>query len=145
MTTTDGLEWLRQRIEWDKAHRVRYRLRRVWYHATHPRKAYRQAIYWPVRRFIERGRRGWSVSDTWGFDTYIAGVLADGIERLRDDLHGHPGNLTPEEWESILTEMAAGFRRWANHYDDIPSEDEAYRAVRKSIRLMHRWFGHLWD
>jgi len=99
-------------------------------------------VYWPVRTFWERGRRGWSVSDTWGLDTYLSRVIAGSVERLRDDLHGHPCDLTPEKWEAILTEIAQGFRSWEQHWD---ADDEAYRQVQRSIRLMGKWFGHLWD
>lgn len=140
----DVLAWLDKQIAWDKAHPIRYRLRRVRHHLGHPVKAYRSAIYWPVRTFWERGRKGVGISDTWGLDTYISKVMAEGIARLRADAHGYPMTLTEGEWDSVLAEMEQGFRRWSAHWDD-PDEDEAYRQVRRSIRLMHRWFGHLWD
>lgn len=141
---TDAFQSLRDSLAWDNAHPVRYVMRRVRYHVSHPRRAYRQFVYWPARTFWERGRRGWSVSDTWGLDTYLSRVIAGGVERLRDDLHGYPGGLTPEKWEAILTEIAAGFRGWERHWE-LDDEDEAYRQVQKSIRLMGKWFGHLWD
>jgi hypothetical protein len=146
MTETDPFAWLEQRIEWDKAHPMRYRLRRVWHHAAHPRKTYRQFVYWPIRTFVERGRKGVSVSDTWSFDVYIAGVMAEGLSRLRQGTHGYPMNLDEEKWDSILAEMETGFRAWSEHsFSCGNAEIEAQRQVRRSIRLMHRWFGHLWD
>ena len=140
----DGLDWMRQRIAWDKAHPVRYRMGRVWYRLRHPLRDYREFVYWPVRSFIERGRRGWSVRDVWCLDGYIAQVMSESLAHLRAHGHGYPGELTAEQWDAILADMESGFRRWANHWDD-PDDEEAYRQVRRSIRLMHRWFGHLWD
>ncbi len=140
----DGLEWMRESIAWDRAHRVRYHLRRTWYWLTHPMTAYRKAIYWPVRTFIERGRRGWSVQDTWSLDTYLARVMAESLAYLRVHAHGYPANITAEGWDAILTEMEGGFRRWTEHFDDS-DEEEAYRQVQASIQLMHEWFANLWD
>lgn len=84
------------------------------------------------------------MSDAWGADTYIAGVMAGMCEQLRRSC-SYPITTTPEEWESILAEMAEGFRRWANHWEDPDGGREAYRLALRSIRLMHRWFGDLWD
>jgi len=35
-----------------------------------------------VKTFIQRGMRGWSDSDTWSFDFYLAKVISEGIEHL---------------------------------------------------------------
>lgn len=92
----------------------------------------------------QRAERGWADCDTWNLDTYISQVLGEALIHLRDHTQGYPSNITEEEWSDILTRMASGFTRWADHFDD-PDEQDAYRQVRASIRLMHRWFGHLWD
>ncbi len=138
------LKWMEERIAWDRAHRVRYLLGRGWYRLTHPMSEYRKHVYWPIRSFIERGRRGWSVQDTWNLDGYIARVMAESLAYLRVHAHGYPADLTAEKWDAILADMESGFRRWVDHYDD-PDEGEAYRQVQRSIRLMHRHFAGLWD
>ena len=79
-----------QRESWDRAHpwlRRWYRLSGwAWRHEgwLNPREWYR-TIKW----FIQRGRRGWSDRDLWGFDTYLALVIAEGIERLIEVKHGY--------------------------------------------------------
>lgn len=141
----EGLEWLDQSIAWDRAHPVRYRARRIWYWTTHPAKVYKTYVYWPIRTFIERGRRGWSVRDAWSLDTYLARVMAESIRHLRLNSHGYPNELTPEKWASILEEMEIGFSLWADHMEYPGGEEEAYLAVQNSLRVMTEWFGNLWD
>ena len=94
-----------------------------------------------------RGRQGWVPSDTWNLDGYLAALLADALTYLRDHGHGHPGNITQETWDGILAEMVEGFAAWRDHdtVASVAAEDEAYRKLRRSLRLMHRWYGHLWD
>lgn len=45
--------------------------------------------YHSVKWFIQRGRRGWSDRDVWGFDTYLARVIAEGVEHLIETKHGY--------------------------------------------------------
>src|SRR5258708_7263452 len=43
-----------------------------------------------IKRGTQRWRRGWSDEDVWGFDTYLASVLAGGLKRLAGHHHGVP-------------------------------------------------------
>jgi len=46
---------------------------------------YVSSIPLEVKSFIQRGIRGWSDSDTWNFDYYLAKVISEGVEHLRDN------------------------------------------------------------
>jgi predicted transcriptional regulator len=35
-----------------------------------------------IKRFIQRGQRGWADCDTWGFDYYLGKIISEGIEHL---------------------------------------------------------------
>ena len=48
-----------------------------------------KAWYRSIKWFIQRGRRGWADCDAWGFDTYLARVIAEGVERLILVKHGY--------------------------------------------------------
>lgn len=100
-----------------------------------------------IKDFWQRGRRGWADRDTWSFDTYLAELLAGALRHLAEHSHGHPIGLTTEGWLAILSEMADGFEAWAHLYNlaDADEERAAYRKLQRSVRLLHRWFGHLWD
>lgn len=92
---------------------------------------------------FQRARRGYSTPDTFGFDTYLAGVIAGGVQELRDREIGHPGTLTADEWNRILDEIVAGFRQY--HAADASGHDPDYDAVDHSLGLLREWWPHLWD
>lgn len=116
------------------------RLRRRWARIT--------AIPGRVRAFIERGRHGVSVVDAWDFYAYVAAVIARSVRIIREEGHGHPGDLDWPEWEAILREMEEGFALWANESadDEWPLLSEEKRAKQqRALKLFKRWFPHLWD
>ena len=91
-----------------------------------------------------RGERGWAPSDIWSMDDYLCFVLAPMLREMKGS--GAPDPLTFEQWDDILEEMAIGFDRWGGHFElhDREDEDAAYKAVRRSLTLMRRYFGSLW-
>lgn len=116
-----------------------------------------------IKWFIQRGQRGWSDRDTWGFDIYLAEVLASGLVYLRDNLHGHPVNedtcnqcLSAEEheckgfenWKNILNEMIEGFELLkADDEWFVPSErrEEYKQKTERAKELLVKYWGSLWD
>ena len=66
-----------------------------------------------IRYWIQRARRGYSDEDIWGFQDYLARVIAGGIGQLRNRTRGHPGTISAEEWENILTTIEDGFCEYA--------------------------------
>jgi len=70
-----------------------------------------------IRDFIQRGRRGWANSDTWGFAYYLSKVILGGVEHLEKIQHGLP-TWTPgkteleaqDEWDCILNAIINTFR-----------------------------------
>ena len=138
--------------------------------------------YWeyrprPLRRltaFIQRGRRGWAVEDTWSFSQYLAKVIAGGVEYLRDHNHGYqtredhfclqeagrdkeyhqivlPFTHDPcnckEWWDEQLTLIANGFKEWAEDELGDTLEDELARQERlkETLKLFSEHFMGLWD
>jgi hypothetical protein len=101
---------------------------------------------------MQRARRGFSDEDVWSFDAYLAGVLAGGLKALRDNLHGCPPELCSDDdetwadegvkrWQAILDEMIVGFAQWADENTDRERTPE----VERSLELLVKWWGHLWD
>ena len=117
----------------------------------------------PLQRlttFIQRGRRGWAVEDTWNFDHYLAKVIAEGVEYLREHNHGYqtsddhwqktvgsplhyvkhdPCNCE-EWWNEQLTLIANGFREWAE--DEVGDTQE---RLKETLKLFSEYFTGLWD
>ena len=102
-------ETLRKRREWDKAHPILCRLKRLKYSI---RNAFGYIVRTPRRTkwYFQRAGRGWATCDTWGLDYYLAGVIADSITHLKENKHGGPANLTEDEWDAILEKMILSFK-----------------------------------
>lgn len=108
----------------------------------------------------QRADQGFSTEDTFGFDSYLAGVIAKGVGELRDRCDGNPlgspAALLPEgaigrgrptkeeslqanrEWRAILDTIATGFESYAE--DEIVDD-----ALSEAFRLLQEWFPALWD
>lgn len=127
VTSTDEFpipDWVKQ-LYWDVANRERITRRRM-------------------RTIIDRARYGVGVEDTFSFDRYIAGVIAEGVRSIRERSIGYPHELTESEWDEILAEMEHGFRRWADK-DSFGDEEARLPEVKRSLKLFKRHFEDLWD
>ena len=84
----------------------------------------------------------------WGFDTYLANVIAGGTKRLREINHGHPTDLTNEEWLKILDEISNAFVKYNKEMDEVElyaKENWQERAHGISYRSGFRPFGTNYD
>ena len=93
-----------------------------------------------------RGKKGYCTRDTFGFDTYLAGVIAGGVKELRDRQFGVPSNIEEEEWNTILDKIALGFAKYAVDSDGgmhfgYEKEPEFIEAM----QLFQEYFPALWD
>lgn len=62
-----------------------------------------------VKTFIQRGKRGWADSDTWGFCHYLPKVISEGVCHLKENIHGMPPDLTEGQWIDILNKITHTF------------------------------------
>jgi hypothetical protein len=98
-----------------------------------------------VKYFIQRGIRGWSDRDVWGFDYYLSDVILGGLKKLKKDKHGCPclegfGTDSPndqtdeqfkamqKEWNRILDTMIFTFEitKKVQDHDLIIPEGQEY-------------------
>jgi len=59
----------------------------------------------------ERVERGFCERDWANMDDFIPALLADMLQEFSDLHYGTPNNLTDEQWDNILMEMAQHFRK----------------------------------
>ena len=116
----------KKRKLFQKKHPIRYRLEEIYYFCIRQLRKIPQAIR-EVKWFFQRGKRGWSNSDTWEFDTYLAKVISEGIKHLKEINHGLPtydeGKSELEainEWDCILNTI---------HYTFVTAEDISKGSV----------------
>lgn len=101
-----------------------------------------------ARCFWQRGKQGFSYRDVWNLDTYLARVIRDSIGHLQDASHGHPDNLTAEEWDEVLTEIRDGMQAHLDIEQDPEKFDKRAVLVAKrdhAFFLLRNHFDSLWD
>lgn len=84
-----------------KKHPIRTFIHNIYYSILH----FLQELPLNIKTFIQRGKRGWASSDTWGFDYYLAGTISKGLQYLKENNHSHPHTLTEGEWVDVLNEI----------------------------------------
>lgn len=99
-----------------------------------------------ARMMWQRARYGISDEDAWSLDHYLATVTVRGVSKLREWAHGHPTELSAEQWDEILAKIEDGFQTWIDYDGWIPADDvEAAARFKAGMLLYQEWFGGLWD
>ncbi len=94
--------------------------------------------------FIQRGNGGVADCDVWDFDIYLSRVIKDGVSKLKERKQAIPGELTLEEWDSILDDIIYTFTEEENVLDKNPYDNFDERKE-KGWRLFREHFHSLWD
>ena len=119
---------------------------RRWYRfgLRSPIVLYGRSRFRPVLAFrtaYQRARYGIADSDAWSLDHFLAMVTVRGVQKLREWAHGHPPELTADEWDCVLAQIEDGFQAWVDGQRDTGSRERFDTAM----RLYCKWFGALWD
>jgi hypothetical protein len=69
-------------------------------------------------------------SDTWSMDHTLAHIVLPMLVQLKATQHGHPANLTEQEWDDILDEMIWAFEQkcrddWEGDYYTYEEDKDA--------------------
>ena len=143
-------EWREIERIWKEKHPILYILRDIYYWFyrlwNHKIKMIPKEIKW----FYQRGRRGYSDCDLWGFDSFLSEIIAKGCRQLSKEKHGYPYGLTEEEWNEALNRIAFGFEEYdkmmdhSEGYDKI-SKEEFNKKLDELFLLLRKYFINLWD
>jgi|TARA_Y100000310_G_C20601248_1_gene773165 hypothetical protein len=99
-----------------------------------------------IKWFWQRGRRGYSDCDVWGFDTYLAKVIPGGLRALRDLENSHPALIPPKEWMAILTNIADEIERANKQYEEgVSFTKKDQKRLTLAFWKLGKHFFHLWD
>lgn len=133
----DAEQWHQDHPWLSRWHGLKYRLKELWHWRRVPRWTW------------QRARRGYSDRDLWSLDTYICGVVGAGVEHLRRVSHGHPADLTEDEWDDILTRISGPLLAYSSEkFEDGYTYDEEmarYEAAREAMHLFAEHLGGMWD
>ena len=91
-------------------------------------------LRWQIPNAIQRARRGWGHADVWGFDGYLAKVIAEGLKHLKKTQHILPTWDTGKEseevaqkrWNEYLDKMIWTFEVATKIMDNYPENDWFY-------------------
>ena len=109
-----------------------------------------------LKRFWERGRKGYCYRDLWQFDTWLSATIARGLREFKQHVHTYPNDCDDwEEWQKILDEMVECFEEQSRDIDNISGRDfmKAYKKrmdnkkkkLHRGLELLERYYYDLWD
>lgn len=97
----------------------------------------------------QRAKRGWSDSDSWSADSYIAKVISGMLSYMADHTHSYPGQVpwdTPEKWEAHLRDISERLQAWNNDtWTDNDAFETAKAAMKDAMNTFAENFGWYWD
>lgn len=106
---------------------------------------------------IDRGLHGYTNSDVWNLDYYLARIMVGTVSHLRESKGGYPCHCSPnsnkpcecnKEWDKTLTEIIEGFQivlDWEKLplFPAVGSKER--KKLSRALSLFHKYFLNLWD
>lgn len=96
----------------------------------------------------QRIKYGYSEIDWWSFDSYIAGVIAHACMKFAHESHGHPADITAQQWSQYCLSIAEPLALWASPHRWRLSADDSmalYEEAQQALRMFAERFGSFWD
>lgn len=90
----------------------------------------------------QRARLGVSARDSYDLFTYIAAVIQNGVQMLKDRGESYPANMSAEEWDNILDQILVGMEQIAKQEQMEPYDHDKFRT---GMDLLRDHFTALWD
>lgn len=166
--TRNSISWDELKEKLDKQHELDKKFPRniyVYFRSKYYKiKHFIQDLPYDIKYFIQRGKRGYSIRDTWSFDMYLADVIGNGLMHLSKNTHGWPDSKfkTFEEWQKELETIGNAFLlynklddMWYDEIKDIENDKERRKILNAHIKrcnenkeIMKRFIDHfenLWD
>ena len=81
--------------------------------------------------------------DTWSMDCTLAMIIHPMLVQLKATQHGHPANLTEQEWNQILDEMIWAFGHKSKEMD--AGDNETQERLTNAFMLFGKYYENLWD
>ena len=118
---------------------------------------YPDYYYWLDRLFGWHPKQKISVRidphDTWSMDHTLAHIVLPMLVQLKATQHGHPADLTEQEWDEILDKMIWAFEQkcrddWMDDYDYSWDSEEAkvhQERMTNGFNLFGKYYENLWD
>ena len=114
-----------------------------------------------IKRFFERGRKGYCYEDLWQFDNWLSNTIARGLKEFKSNCHSYPSEaVTWEQWMAILDEMIECFEEQVRGDDNIPVKSDGKtldfdvwdkrrahkrEKLKRGLEILGKYYYDLWD
>ena len=109
-----------------------------------------------IRRFIERGRKGYCYEDLWEFDNWLSSLIARGLREFKKNCHTYPNDLNDwDKWMATLDEMIDCFEEQSRNIENLPDTNmlKTYsqrqkikkQKLHRGLGLLEKYYYDLWD
>jgi hypothetical protein len=126
------------------------------YYLVHPHMYFIE-LFDNTKWFIQRGWRGYSDCDVWGWYSHNARVMVGVLSTLRKTTHGYPVGMSPAKWDKKLAVMQDGFQAVIDEEEDFRSYKRLgrkehlklvrsrYQRTRRGLKYFREYYHNLWD
>lgn len=108
-----------------------------------------------IKKFIERGRKGYCYSDLWEFDNWLSSLIARGLREFKQNCYSYPNDIDDwDKWMMVLNEMIDCFEEQSRKIENINNNFmETYNKrmaikkmkLHKGLKLLEKYYYDLWD
>ncbi len=108
-----------------------------------------------IRKFIERGRKGYCYEDLWSFYNWLSKLIASGLKEFKLYSYTYPHDLDDwDEWMKVIDEMIECFEEQGRKIDNTGENFlERYKKRRahqklklhRGLELLEKYWYDLWD
>lgn len=138
---------------WEKKHPILNFFQDIYYDINR-KKNIPEDKYREIKWFIQRGKRGYSDRDVWGFYDYLTKVIVGGLKDLKKQVHGSPSGFcnvhgidlegeSPEtkKWKRTIDKMLWTFEaieKIENHEWNPVYNEKDREELKKFVRRYNR-------
>ena len=107
-----------------------------------------------LRKFIERGKKGYCYEDLWSFYYFFSEFLVRALKEFKQTCHTYPSTgITWEEWMASLDEMIECFEEQCRDLGNVEldtvkwNEKREYQKqkLHRGLELLEKYYYDLWD
>ncbi len=111
-------------------------------------------IRW-IKRFWERGRKGYCYEDLWQFDNWLSKTIANGLREFKENCHGYPNDIDDwDKWMATLDEMIECFDEQCREIENNTTnfleqwhkrQEHQKKKLHRGLELLEKYYYDLWD
>ena len=108
-----------------------------------------------IKRFWERGRKGYCYEDLWSFENWLSKTIANGLREFKENCHTYPNDIDDfDVWLKTLDEMIECFDEQSRGIDNIGGDfmggwqkrqEIKKQKLHRGLELLEKYYYDLWD